>query len=118
MAEIKEITKEVAVYCREVLVPKVIKSVKIAFHAFIETLWECLKDEVMDSARKSLELIKTIWTSTEVKEKKNAIIEVIMLRIKLPLIAKPFKGVIKRIISNKVDDIVEALLGKGFELLG
>lgn len=114
----KEVLEIAVKYYKENLQVRVRESLRIAVHAFIESLWECMKDVILDSARKSLELIRVIWQSAEVKEKKKAIIEVIMLRIKLPLVARPFKGLIKKMISNKVDDIVEDLLGKGFQALG
>ena len=118
MTELKQLVDVVKSDIMEHFVPRVKEGCKLALRAFIETLWDYLKEEVLDSARKSLTLIKTLWESAEVKEKKAAIIEVIMLRIKLPLVAKPFNGLIKKIIGEKIDDIVEMLLGKGFKALG
>ena len=105
-------------YYKEHLQPKVREALKLAACAFFTTLWDFLKEDIILSARKSLKLIEEIVHSPKGREKKAQIVELIMLKIKLPLIAKPFKGVIKKMVSNKIDEIVETLLGKGFEVLG
>ena len=105
-------------YYKENLRPKLREGLKLAVKAFYTTLWFYIKEEVLLTARKSLGLIETYLHSDSLKEKKQAVIELIMTRIKLPFIFKPFKRLICNIISSKIDEILEDLLGKGFELVG
>ena len=118
MTTLKQTINEAQQYLKEELLPKVIEGFKHAFCVFIETLWKCLREEVIESAKKSLVLIKTIWESAEIKEKKKAILEIIMLKIKLPIVLRPFRGLIKNLISNKIDNILNELIDKGFKAIG
>ena len=101
----------------EELKVKLLEGLKKAGKAFIDTLWEFLKDDVILSARKSLGIIDSYLHSTDGLNKKNAVIELIMLKIKLPLALKPFKFVIKKMVQDKIDEVIKELFEKGNELL-
>ena len=103
---------------KENLLPRAKEAFKKAIKAFLETFWSYIKDEVILSARRSLKIIEALIQSPEIKESKEAIINLIMLKIKLPLILKPFKGLVRSMISNKIDEVLTTILGKGFEILG
>ena len=110
--------KEIWTYYKEHLRDKVRRGLKIAAQAFINALWNYIKEEVILSARKSLKLIAALLCSPEIKAKKEAIIDLILLKVKLPVWMKPLKFMVRRVISDKIDEIIRGLLGKGFELMG
>ena len=93
--------KEIWTYYKENLQQKVRAGLKLAAKAFIDTFWDYIKEEVILSARKSLKLIAAILTSPEAKTKKEAIIDLIILKIKLPVWLKPFKFVVRKMLNGK-----------------
>lgn len=89
---------------------KLIEGIEIAGKEFIKILWGYLREEVILSARKSLGIIKTYLESADGISKKEEIINLIMLKIKLPLVLKPFKGLVRNIVKDKIDDVIKELL--------
>lgn len=92
---------------------KLVKGIKATCKEFLAILWDFVKDDVILSARKSLGIISTYLTSTEGLDKKEKIADLIMSKIKLPLPLKPFKGLIRKLIIKKIDEIVHDLINKG-----
>ena len=86
--------------------------------AFLRTLWNLIKEEVIASANQSLELLTGIIKSDLGKEKKELILDIIMSKLALPVFLKPFKGLIRKFLSNKIEEAVNALINKGHELIG
>ena len=62
--------------------------------------------------------IQEIAESKKGRDKKEQIVDLILAKAKLPIVLKPFKGLIKRAILKKIDEILHNIFGKGFELLG
>lgn len=92
---------------------KLLEGLKVAGKAFIDTLWEFLQEDVILSARKSLKIIENYLNSTDGLDKKKYIVELIMEKIKLPLPLKPFKFLVRKMVQDKIDDIIETLIKKG-----
>lgn len=88
---------------------KLLEGFKEAWKAFIDTLWEFLKEDVILSARKSLKIIENYLNSTDGQGKKQYIIDLIMEKIKLPLVLKPFKFIIRKMVQDKIDTIIKEL---------
>ena len=93
----------------EELKVKLLEGLKEAWKAFIDTLWEFLKEDVILSARKSLKIIENYLNSTDGQDKKQYIIDLIMEKIKLPLVLKPFKFIIRKMVQDKIDTIIKEL---------
>ena len=97
---------------------KVIKAITQAGKEFIRRLWELLKNDIIASAKQSLELLKELVKSEEGQIKKAFIADIIMERVALPVILKPFKGIIRRILADKIEEAVIGLIEKGQEFIG
>lgn len=110
--------EKVKIFYKENLQQKVREGLKLAMKSFIDTLWTYIKEDVILSARKSLKLIAALVLSPEGEAKKDAIIDLIMLKIKLPLVLRPFKGLVRKAIENKIDEVIKGLLGRGLEIVG
>ena len=91
---------------------KFIEGLKVAGKAFLETLWNYIKEDVILSARKSLKVIESYLNSEDGIIKKKYLVDLIMKKIKLPLPLKPFKFVVKNIIEDKIDEIIKELIEK------
>ena len=97
---------------------KAIEALKQAGKEFIHRLWELLKNEIIASAKQSLELLKELIKSEEGQVKKAFIADIIMEKVTLPVILKPFRGVIRRILADKIEEAVIGLIEKGQEFIG
>lgn len=110
--------EKIVKWYKENLQEKVREGLKLAVKAFFDTLWNYIKKDAILSARKSLKKIEETVNSNNGTEAKKKIIELIMSKIKLPIVLRPFKGLIKNAIGKKIDEILRTVLNKGFELLG
>ena len=90
----------------------------MAAKAFVETLWNYLKEDVILSARKSLQLLTELVKSESGQAKKAIIVDIVMRKIALPAFLKPFKGLIRRFLADKIEDAVIAFINKGKEIVG
>ena len=102
----------------EELKVKFLDALQAALKAFKDTLCGYLKEDVILSARKSLELLKELIKSEEGQVKKAFIADIIMEKVTLPVILKPFRGIIRRILADKIEEAVIGLIEKGQEFIG
>ena len=97
---------------------KLLEGIKEAVSSFITTLWNYVKEEVINSAKQSLDLLSELIKSEVGQAKKEFIVDIIMQKINLPFVLKPFKGLIKKLLANKIEEAVEAIINKGHEFVG
>lgn len=92
------------------------ESVKEAFRLswkfFVDTLWNSIKDEVNSKLKSTVKFIEFYFNSTDYEEKEKAVIDTLMKNISLPLPLKPFRGVLKKILKNKLKKVVSKSLKK------
>ena len=105
--------EEIITWYKENLQQKVREGLKLAAHAFFATLWDFLKEDIILSARKSLKRIEQIAHSEKGEKAKKKIVDLIMTKIKLPIVIKPFKGIVKKVVENKIEEIIDTILEKG-----
>jgi hypothetical protein len=105
-------------FYKEYLQDKVREGLKLAFEAFYKTLWDFIKEDVLKAMHDSLKAIEAIVNSKKGQDKKEEIVNLIMTKIKLPIVLRPFKGLVKKAILKKIDELLHKVFGKGFELLG
>ena len=79
-------------FYKEYLRDKVREGLKLAFEAFYKTLWDFIKEDVLKAMYDSLKAIETIVNSKKGQDKKEEIVDLIMTKVKLPIVLKPFKN--------------------------
>lgn len=97
---------------------KLIEGLRVAGQAFLKVLWDCIKEDVILSARKSLQLLTELVRSDAGQAKKAFIVDIILQKISLPIILRPFKGLIRKLLADKIEEAVIALINKGKEIIG
>ena len=102
----------------EKLKTPLLEGLKKAWESFLKTLWDYIKEEVINSAKKSLELLSELVKSEKGQANKEFIVDIIIQKISLPLVLRPFKGLIRKFLSSKIEETVEALINKGHEFVG
>ena len=73
--------------------------------AVASNLWEdylkdTLKEQIDSSISRGVDLIESYHDSEDYEKNKDRIIDFVFKNVELPIILKPFKGLIKAILSN------------------
>ena len=79
-------------------------------------LWEdYLKDKLREQINfliaRGVNLVRTYHDSDDYQKKKEAVFDFIFKNIKLPIILKPFKGLIKAILSSSIEKQIDKAFG-------
>ena len=114
---LKEAFKLCLSYIKEDTWNKIKAAAIKALIAFKDVLWNELKDTVHEQALLALKAAENYYNAEQVKIKKNELISQVVESLKLPLIIKPFRGLMKSYISKKVEDIFQEAFHKGYEFL-
>ena len=80
-------------------------------------IWNKIKKDIIEGAKKALSIIENYLKSDEGKVKKETIADIVMSKVELPVILKPFKNTIKKKFVEKIDETVVELLTSGNALL-
>ena len=115
---LKELLKRAGIWLKNRLWER-LKDVFIrAWDSIKEKLWNEIKAEVRAAARELITDAETFLTSMEAQEKEKLIIDILMSRIELPFVLKPFKGIVRKILKSKIEETVQSLIKKGKEFVG
>lgn len=115
---VKELLKRAGIYLKNRLWER-LKGVFVrAWDSVRERLWDEIKLEVRACARELIADAETFLTSFEAQQKEQIIIDILMSKIELPFVLKPFKGIVRRILKSKIEETVQGLLQKGKEFVG
>lgn len=113
---LKEMAKQtwcrVAAYFTHYLLPVIKDALVKTKDYFIETLWDSLKDEFEAMAKSAVDYVEYFYNSPSYKEKEEAAINTLFQNVDFPLILKPFKPLLKKILRNKVRKLIEKYLKK------
>lgn len=91
---------------------------KKGLEAFKETVWAEVKDEVHLHIKAAMDHVETYVHSAEAMEKEEAVLNTLLERIKLPLIARPFKKLIKNMIRERVNALIDQAIVEAKAKLG
>ena len=100
---------------------KLFDKVKAAFlkglAAFRDVLWEELKGDLISCAKETVAEAEVFLTSEEAEVKEKLILDAVMMKIQLPVILRPFKGIVRKVIKSKLEDLIKDLLAKAKDIL-
>ena len=90
--------------------------VKAWLLALAANLWEdYLKDKLKEQIDalivRGVNLAHTYHKSEDYNKKKEAVFDFIFKNIQLPIVLKPFKGLIKAILSSNIEKQIDKMLG-------
>ena len=104
-------------YFQSSLKGKLQEAIRKASEAFFRILWDNLKEEVTRVTTEVIKNANDYLRSEGVLAKKEELINKVIKNVKFPLILRPFKGLIKKKILNKVDEVVSNILQKSLDLI-
>ena len=90
--------------------------VKAWLLALAANMWEDylkdkLKEQIDTLLIRGVNLANAYYGTKEYKKKKDSVMDFIFKNIQLPIALKPFKGLIKSILSNTIEKKIEKALG-------
>ncbi len=88
---------------------KVIEEVK-------KHIWEIIKKEITEAIIETTAVIKAYLNSNEGKSRREEIVNIIFEKVKLPVLLKPFKGLIKKKFADKIDELIVEFIRKVEEI--
>ena len=73
-------------------------------------IWKKIETEIKEGAIRAINLIEAYLASDEGKAKKETIANIVMSKVNLPVVLKPFKNLIKNKFLEKIEETVVTLL--------
>lgn len=67
------------------------------------------KEEIKEFAQEAIEELKIKFENYDYEVKINALVEFVMSKIKIPMWLKPFKWVIKTVIRETAEELIEQI---------
>lgn len=87
-------------------------ALKKALKAFVKALWKELKEEIRKQVVIGIMKAREYCLSEEAKIHEEFVLDYVMRNIKLPVFLKPFRGLIKSLLKNKLERLIHSLLFK------
>ena len=99
-------------YVTHFLVPAIKEAALQAKNNFIETLWESVKEDFSENAKSAVSFVERFFESATYKEKEEEVMDILFKNVNLPLLLKPFKPLLKKILHDKVHALISSYLKK------
>jgi 2-hydroxy-3-keto-5-methylthiopentenyl-1-phosphate phosphatase len=116
MQILKEMLKQawywVLAYFTQFILPTLKESLSKTKEYFINLLWDSLKDQIIADAKSAVEFVNKYFNSLEYQEKEKDVLDTLFKNINLPLLLRPFKPLIRKMLKDKVHEVVKKYLNK------
>jgi 2-hydroxy-3-keto-5-methylthiopentenyl-1-phosphate phosphatase len=116
MQILKEMLKQawywVLAYFTQFILPTLKESLSKTKEYFINLLWDSLKDQIIADAKSAVEFVNKYFNSLEYQEKEKDVLNTLFKNINLPLLLRPFKPLIRKMLKDKVHEVVKKYLNK------
>lgn len=99
-------------YFRTFLFPQIKEALIRHKDAFLEDLWNSIKDDIHEHAEQAVEYVKKYVESTDYEVREKAALDAIFQKVNLPLVLKPFKPLIRHIFKQKIRAFIADSLRK------
>ena len=99
-------------YFRTFLFPQIKEALIRHKDAFLEDLWNSIKDDIHEHAEQAVEHVKKYVESTDYEVREKAALDAIFQKVNLPLVLKPFKSLIRHIFKQKIRAFIADSLRK------
>ena len=110
--------KQIGNYLKDKLLIRLQKVFIRTWNSIKKSLWQEIKLEVRACAREVIRDAEIFLASVEAQEKEKIILDIVMSKIELPFVLKPFKGIIRKILKNKIEATIIELMQKSKNFVG
>ena len=113
---LKELIKQAWYYIRAYIVSYLIPILKETLEKtknyFIDLLWESVKEEFTAKAKVAVDIINEFFNSPDYAEKEKAVIDTLFKNVNLPVLLKPFKPILKKVLNKKIDKVIKKYIAE------
>lgn len=113
---LKELIKQAWYYIRAYIVSYLIPILKETLEKtknyFIDLLWESVKEEFTTKAKVAVDIINEFFNSPDYVEKEKAVIDTLFKNVNLPVLLKPFKPILKKVLNKKIDKVIKKYIAE------
>ena len=88
-----------------------------ALNTFKNALWNNVKNEVKRIMSELITDIEKYVLSDQAKEKEELILDKIMEQLELPILLKPFRGFIRKVIKSRFEELIIETINKSKEIV-
>jgi len=113
----KEGIKVYYTYIKENLWEELKAALLKALASFKDTLWKEMKDTVQEHLLRALQAAEVYYNAEQVKVKEKELVSQVIDTLKLPLVVRPFKGLMKSYLTKKVEELIQEAIKAGYGFL-
>ena len=99
-------------YIVSYLIPRIKEEFTKSKTEFFENLWNHIKNDIHNCVKDAIHHVEEYMKTAEYETRENEVVDVIFKKVKLPLVFRPFKGILKKMFKNKVRALVAENLRK------
>lgn len=93
-------------------------ALKKALKAFVKMLWQELKDEIRKQVVIGIMKAQEYCLSEEARIHEEFVLDYVMRHINLPVVLKPFRGLIRSLLKSRLERLIHSLLFKNAKVQG
>ena len=109
---IKQAWYYIVAYFTQYLTPILKETLLKTKEYFINLLWDKLKEEFHLVAEPTVEYMEKYFGSLEYQQKEKDIMDTLFKNVKLPVLLRPFKGLIRKMLQDKLHNLIKSILEK------
>ena len=102
----------VKAYFTSYLIPILIETLKETKNYFTELLWNNLKKHLHEHLEMGIQEANTFFSSASYEEKEKIVVDYIFDHVHLPILLRPSKIIMKKILKEKIHEYVSDKLDK------
>lgn len=109
---IKEFWFFVLSYFTSYLFPKIKEAFLNSKEQFLEYLWSSIKEDFKLNIEEVIKHVENFFKSTTYELKEKIIVDSLFEKVKLPVVLRPFKALLKKILKDKIHAFIKENLEK------
>jgi hypothetical protein len=99
-------------YFTEFIIPKIKEAFIKSKEHFIEYLWNSIKEDFKAHAETTVQGVENFFKSDDYLFKEKVITDALFEKVKLPIALRLFKPLLKKILKNKIHNLIQESLNK------
>ena len=109
---VKQLWYYVLAYFTHYIMPIIKETLEKTKDYFINLLWNTLRERFTEIAEPAVEFMEKYFSSMEYQQKEKDIIDTIFRNANFPILLRPFKPLLKKILQDKLHDLINSCLEK------
>lgn len=109
---IKQVWVSLISYLTNFFLPILKRAAEKTKEYFVNILWDMVKEDFAEQAKSTVEFIERFFDSPDYRDKERDIINTLFKNVELPLLLRPFKPFLKKVLKGKIRKLIGKYLRK------